>query len=104
MAFCEIEPFAVKILNKRFPGIPVFDDVRNVTKSAIDELLSGKDYSDVVELYEKGLSVQEIATIHGVTRATMTGALKRRGVDIEEGVMPDGSHGTIDVVHGGFPQ
>jgi DNA (cytosine-5)-methyltransferase 1 len=51
VAFCEIEPFAVRILNKRFPGIPVFDDVRKITKE----------------------------------------------------VMPDGSLGTIDVVHGGFP-
>ncbi|NCC59204.1 MAG: DNA cytosine methyltransferase, partial [Synergistales bacterium] len=52
VAFCEIDPFAVQILNKRFPGTPVFDDVRKVTKE----------------------------------------------------VMPDGSYGTIDVVHGGFPQ
>ena len=52
VAFCEIEPFAVRILNKRFPGILVFDDVRKITKE----------------------------------------------------VMPDGSLGAIDVVHGGFPQ
>ena len=51
VAFCEIEPFAVRILDKRFPGVPVFDDVRKITKE----------------------------------------------------VMPDGSHETIDVVHGGFP-
>ena len=50
-AFCEIEPYAVRILNKRFPGIPAFDDVRKITKE----------------------------------------------------VVADGSLGTIDVVHGGFP-
>ena len=37
MAFCEIEPFAVKVLNKRFPGIPVFDDVRKITKEVVPD-------------------------------------------------------------------
>ena len=46
-AFCEIEPFAVRILEKRFPGVPIINDVREV--------------------------------------------------------MPNGSHGTIDLVCGGFP-
>lgn len=47
VAFCEIEPFACRILAKRFPGVPIVNDVREA--------------------------------------------------------MPDGSLGTIDVVHGGFP-
>ena len=46
-AFCEIEQFAVGILEKRFPGVPIINDVREV--------------------------------------------------------VPDGSHGTIDLVCGGFP-
>ena len=29
-AFCEIEPFAVNVLQKRFPGVPVFPDVREL--------------------------------------------------------------------------
>ena len=48
VAFCEIEPFACRILAKRFPGVPIINDVREV--------------------------------------------------------VADGSLGTIDVVHGGFPQ
>lgn len=47
VAFCEIEPFACRILAKRFPGVPIINDVREV--------------------------------------------------------VADGSLGTIDVVHGGFP-
>ena len=50
--FCEIEPYAVSILRKRWPDVPILDDVRKLTKE----------------------------------------------------VMPDGSHGTIDIVYGGFPQ
>ena len=37
VAFCEIDPFAVKVLNKRFPGIPVFDDVRKITKEVVPD-------------------------------------------------------------------
>ena len=50
--FCEIESYAVSILRKRWPDVPILDDVRKLTKE----------------------------------------------------VMPDGSHGTIDIVYGGFPQ
>jgi DNA (cytosine-5)-methyltransferase 1 len=27
VGFCEIEPFAVKVLNKNFPGVPIYNDV-----------------------------------------------------------------------------
>ena len=37
VAFCEIEPYAVQVLNKRFPGVPVFDDVRKVTKEVVPD-------------------------------------------------------------------
>lgn len=35
-AFCEIEPFPVKVLTKRFPGVPIFDDVRKLKRGDID--------------------------------------------------------------------
>lgn len=50
--FCEIEPYPASILRKRWPDVPILDDVRKLTKE----------------------------------------------------VVPDGSHGTIDIVYGGFPQ
>lgn len=35
-AFCEIEPFPVEVLKKRFPGVPIFDDVRKLKRGDID--------------------------------------------------------------------
>ena len=35
-AFCEIEPFPVEVLTKRFPGVPIFDDVRKLKRGDID--------------------------------------------------------------------
>ncbi len=31
VAFCEIEPFCQKVLAKHWPGVPIYDDVREVT-------------------------------------------------------------------------
>ncbi|HPA61608.1 MAG TPA: DNA (cytosine-5-)-methyltransferase, partial [Clostridia bacterium] len=35
-AFCEIEPFPVEVLKKRFPGVPIFGDVRKLKRGDID--------------------------------------------------------------------
>ena len=31
VAFCEIDPYAQKVLKKNWPGIPIYDDVRTIT-------------------------------------------------------------------------
>jgi|DEB0MinimDraft_3_1074331.scaffolds.fasta_scaffold30557_2 DNA (cytosine-5)-methyltransferase 1 len=31
VAFCEIEPYAQKVLKKHWPGVPIYDDVRQLT-------------------------------------------------------------------------
>jgi DNA (cytosine-5)-methyltransferase 1 len=31
VAFCEIEPYAQKVLQKNWPGVPIYDDVRTIT-------------------------------------------------------------------------
>ena len=31
VAFCEIEPFCQKVLAKHWPGVPIYDDVREIT-------------------------------------------------------------------------
>jgi DNA (cytosine-5)-methyltransferase 1 len=36
-AFCEIEPFAQKVLQKHWPDVPIFDDVRTLNKEALEE-------------------------------------------------------------------
>ncbi|WP_419890712.1 DNA cytosine methyltransferase [Paenibacillus xylanexedens] len=44
VAFCEKEPFAQKVLNKRFPGLPIYEDVRDLTKEALErDGISGID-------------------------------------------------------------
>ena len=35
-AFCEIEPFPVEVLKKRFPDVPIFSDVRKLKRGDID--------------------------------------------------------------------
>ncbi|WP_307253388.1 DNA cytosine methyltransferase [Croceifilum oryzae] len=35
-AFCEIEPFCQKVLAKNFPDIPIYDDVRTITKEQLE--------------------------------------------------------------------
>lgn len=35
-AFCEIEPFCQKVLAKNFPGIPIYDDIRSLTKERME--------------------------------------------------------------------
>ena len=79
-AFCEIEPFPVEVLRKRFPGVQIFDDVRKLTKENFEEAIKNNDkYSDVVEKYENGQSIQQIADEYNVTRQAMWDILKRRG-------------------------
>lgn len=36
VGFCEIEPFAVKVLERRFPGVPIFNDVRTLTARELE--------------------------------------------------------------------
>jgi len=36
VAFCEIEEYPVKVLNKHWPNVPVYEDVRNVTKERLE--------------------------------------------------------------------
>jgi len=36
VAFCEIEDYPVKILNKHWPDVPIYEDVRNVTKERLE--------------------------------------------------------------------
>lgn len=35
VAFCEIDPFCRRVLAKHWPGVPIFDDVRTITRAAV---------------------------------------------------------------------
>ena len=45
VAFCEIDPYAQKILKKNWPGVPIYDDVRRITA---DRLVSDGIGVDVI--------------------------------------------------------
>ena len=54
-AFCEIEPFPVEVLKKRFPGVHIFNDVKTLTKESFMEVMEKEDkYANAVESYEDG--------------------------------------------------
>ena len=36
VAFCEIEPSAQKVLKKHWPDVPIYEDIRNVTKEKLE--------------------------------------------------------------------
>lgn len=35
VALCEIEPYPVQILERRFPNVPIYNDVRTLTKEKL---------------------------------------------------------------------
>lgn len=37
VGFCEIEPFPQKVLKKHWPDVPIFEDVKKLTKQALIE-------------------------------------------------------------------
>lgn len=94
-SFVEIDPFCQKVLKKHWPGTPIHDDIRSYTidthvnlcynqlsqfnKEMIDMIAKRKSYDEAVSLYEKGMSIQDVANFYGVTRQAMWMILKRRG-------------------------
>ena len=98
VAFCEIEDYPRKVLEKNFPGVPIHRDIRNLMVDANGSLFyihsdgsvstnRGNDmsckrdpkYDDAVSLYESGLSIGDCAEFYEVTRQAMHKILKRRG-------------------------
>lgn len=63
VAFCEIEPFAVRVLKKHWPEVPVYGDVRELTAEriradgiAVDVLCGGFPCQDVSNANRNGSS------------------------------------------------
>ena len=95
VSFCEIEPFCQKVLNKHWPNVPIIPDIRDITldtlaslyydqltlkeKEKIDMVAKRKNYDEGVALYNRGLSIQDVANFYGITRQGMWDILKRRG-------------------------
>ena len=51
-AMCEIEPFCRGILNKRWPGVPVIEDVRTIR---------GEDYAGAIDIVFGGFPCQDLS-------------------------------------------
>jgi DNA (cytosine-5)-methyltransferase 1 len=69
VAFCEIEPFPRKVLQKHWPGVPIFNDVRT---------LRAKDIKETVDVVCGGYPCQPFST-----------AGKRRGKEDDRHLWPE---------------
>lgn len=94
-AFCEKDEFCRKVLAKNFPEVPIYDDVYTFNAdtffSDVERRFSpeqeglivmaarNKDYDPAVDMYNKGMSIQEVANFYDITRQAMWAILKRRG-------------------------
>jgi DNA (cytosine-5)-methyltransferase 1 len=56
VAFCEIEPYAQKVLKKHWPGVPIYDDVRQLTAERLASDGIG------VDVITGGFPCQDIST------------------------------------------
>lgn len=57
VAFCEIEPYPQKVLQKNFPGVPIYDDVRELTAERLRA-----DGIDRVDIITGGFPCQDVST------------------------------------------
>ena len=90
LAHCEIDPFCQEALKKHWPEVPVYSDIHDLTVDTHGnvlyigekgDIMPGKlseRYISAVEMYNRGLSIQECANFFGVTRQAMHKILQRR--------------------------
>jgi uncharacterized protein YlaI/predicted HTH domain antitoxin len=97
---CEWADYPTKVLEKHWPDVPRWRDIRdltvdsyvsllynkfdNNTKEAVNMASKRKDYDEALSLYQKGLSIQDVADYYGMTRQAMRMILKRRGCEFRE--------------------
>ena len=60
IGFCEIEPFPVEVLTKRFPGVPIFEDVRKLTAEVIRDR-TGMGTSQSIDIIFGGFPCQDLS-------------------------------------------
>jgi hypothetical protein len=100
VAFCEIEEFPRKVLEKNFPGVPIHHDIRTFNIDSVASLLYNslsqfdkegfdmgakrKDYDHTVTMYNAGMSIGDIADYYNITRQAMWAILKRRGCEFRD--------------------
>ena len=65
-AFCEIDPYAQKVLRKNWPGVPIYDDVRTITAErlasdgiGVDVITGGFPCQDIsVAGHQRGIEAE----------------------------------------------
>lgn len=90
---CEFADYPTKVLEKHWPDVPRWRDIRTLTGDSFREVsymgAHRKDYDYAVVLYEHGFSVADIANFYGVTRQSMWMCLKRRNAVFRENIRFD---------------
>lgn len=85
---CEWADYPIKVLEKHWPDVPKWRDIRTLTEKNFREeaymAAHRKDYDEAVKMYEIGMSVEEIANYYGVSRQSMWKSLQRRNVIFRE--------------------
>lgn len=81
---CEFADYPTKVLEKHWPNVPRWRDIRDVSLESVREAFYManhlKDYDEAVVMYNKGLSIERVAEFYQVSRQSMWQCLKRRGV------------------------
>ena len=94
---CEFADYPTKVLEKHWPDVPRWRDVHELTvdsyvsllynkfgnskKEAVNMAINDGIYDEAVSLYEKGMSIQDVANFYEITRQAMWMILKRRGCE-----------------------
>lgn len=85
---CEWADYQTKILEKHWPDVPRWKDIRTLTLQSFTEeqymAAHRKDYDAAVEMYQIGESIEDIAEYYGVSRQSMWKCLQRRGVQFRD--------------------
>jgi len=85
---CEWADYPTRVLEKHWPDVPRWRDVRELNKESFKEEVymsqKRKDYESAVAMYNSGFSIAQIANYYGVTRQSMWKSLSRRGVDFRD--------------------
>ncbi len=102
IGYVEYESYCQKVIRQRIAdglldAAPIFGDIRELDKTTLDSGVSlwylsnkilediempahRKDYNEAVKMYERGLSIEDVAGFYNITRQAMHAILKRRGV------------------------
>ena len=58
VAFCEIEGFCQKVLNKHWPDVPIYEDVRNIDYDGTVDVICGGFPCQDISIAGKGAGIE----------------------------------------------